>query len=68
MLLGSQVCQRPEQAAEHLHAIWMAETRQAAEEAFNHFVDAYAAKYDNAVACLAKHRKELLISVCAPFA
>jgi putative transposase len=45
---------------QHLHAIWMAETRQAAEAAFEHFVEAYGAKYDRAVACLVKDREELL--------
>ena len=47
-------------AKQHLHAIWMAETRAAAEAAFDHFVDAYAAKYDKAVACLVKDRETLL--------
>ncbi len=47
-------------AKQQLHAIWMAETRQAAEAAFDAFVDAYAAKYDKAVACLVKDRQELL--------
>jgi transposase-like protein len=45
---------------QHLHAIWMAETREAAEAAFDHFVDAYHAKYDKAVACLVKDREALL--------
>jgi putative transposase len=47
-------------AKQHLHAIWMAETREAAEAAFDHFVDAYHAKYDKAVACLVKDREALL--------
>lgn len=47
-------------AKQHLHAIWMAETREAAEAAFDHFVDAYGAKYDKAVACLVKDREALL--------
>ena len=47
-------------AKQHLHAIWMAETRDAAEAAFDQFVDAYAAKYDKAVACLVKDRAALL--------
>jgi putative transposase len=47
-------------AKQHLHAIWMAETREAAEAAFDHFVDAYGAKYDKAVACLVKDRQTLL--------
>ncbi|HSA82821.1 MAG TPA: IS256 family transposase [Geminicoccaceae bacterium] len=47
-------------AKQHLHAIWMADTREAAEAAFDHFVDAYQAKYDKAVACLVKDREPLL--------
>ena len=47
-------------AKQHLHAIWMAETSDAAEAAFDHFVDAYGAKYDKAAACLIKDRDTLL--------
>jgi putative transposase len=47
-------------AKQHLQAIWMAEGRQAAEAAFDFFVEAYGAKYDKAVACLAKDREALL--------
>ena len=47
-------------AKQHLHAIWMAETREAAGAAFDHFVDAYGAKYDKAAACLVKDREPLL--------
>jgi putative transposase len=47
-------------AKQHLHGIWMAETREAAEAALNHFVDAYGAKYDKAAACLIKDREPLL--------
>ena len=43
-----------------LHNIWMAETRKDAEQAFDHFADKYDAKYDKAVACLAKDREALL--------
>jgi putative transposase len=43
-----------------LHNIWMAETRKDAERAFDHFADKYNAKYDKAVACLAKDRETLL--------
>lgn len=43
-----------------LHAIWMAPTRQAANEAFDHFVATYEAKYPKATQCLAKDRQELL--------
>ncbi|HET6522077.1 MAG TPA: IS256 family transposase [Geminicoccaceae bacterium] len=47
-------------AKQHLQAIWMAETREAAEAAFGSFIEAYGAKYDKAVACLAKDREALL--------
>jgi transposase-like protein len=43
-----------------LHAIWMAETKAAAEAALDHFADVYRAKYDKAVDCLIKDRAELL--------
>ncbi len=38
----------------------MAETKQDAEKAFDFFLEAYRAKYDKAVACLAKDRDVLL--------
>ena len=38
----------------------MAETRADAEAAFDFFAQAYGAKYDKAVACLAKDRDRLL--------
>ena len=43
-----------------LHNIWMAETRKNADKAFDHFAGKYGAKYDKAVACLAKDRDVLL--------
>jgi len=43
-----------------LQSIWMAETRAAAEAAFDHFGDVYGAKYDKAAQCLMKDRTELL--------
>ena len=43
-------------AKSDLHQIWMAETRKEAEKAFDHFAEKYGAKYDKAVACLAKDR------------
>ena len=43
-----------------LQDIWMAETRADAEAAFDFFAQAYGAKYDKAVACLAKDRDRLL--------
>lgn len=47
-------------AKQHLHDIWMAETRQDAEAAFDFFLKAYGSKYDKAAQCLAKDRDELL--------
>ena len=43
-----------------LHAIWQAETRAAAEKAFDLFVGTYRAKYGKAADCLAKDRETLL--------
>ena len=43
-----------------LHDIWQAETKAAAEKAFDLFVATYEAKYAKAVGCLAKGREELL--------
>jgi len=48
------------QAKDHLHQIWMAQTRKQAEEAFDHFIAVYQAKYPKAVGCLTKDRVELL--------
>ena len=43
-----------------LQEIWMAETRNDAEAAFDAFVQTYAVKYDKAVDCLSKDRTTLL--------
>jgi putative transposase len=43
-----------------LHEIWMAESRAAAEQAFDHFLTTYEAKYAKATGCLAKDRDTLL--------
>ena len=43
-----------------LHDIWQAETRKAAEEAFNVFVQTFGAKYPKATECLEKDREALL--------
>jgi len=43
-----------------LHEIWMAESRVAAEQAFDHFVNSYEVKYAKAAECLAKDRDSLL--------
>ena len=43
-----------------IHQIWMADTRDAANKAFEAFVAKYEAKYPKAVQCLAKDRGQLL--------
>ena len=47
-------------AKDNLHQIWMAETKEMAEKAFDHFVQSYEAKYQKAAECLAKDREVLL--------
>jgi putative transposase len=47
-------------AKRDLHAIYEAENRQAAEEAFDRFLAKYGAKYAKATACLTKDREALL--------
>jgi len=47
-------------AKEKLHQIWMADTREAANKAFDLFLETYEAKYPKATACLKKDRDELL--------
>ena len=49
-----------ERAKSSLHQIWMAETQEDAEEAFNHFIKCYEDKYPKATICLAKDRDVLL--------
>ena len=43
-----------------LQDIWMAETKNDANAAFDAFVETYAIKYDKAVGCLTKDREALL--------
>lgn len=43
-----------------LHEIWMSETKEDANKAFDHFVEKYEAKYPGAVDCLQKDREVLL--------
>ncbi|MBE7455137.1 MAG: IS256 family transposase [Planctomycetia bacterium] len=43
-----------------LHDVWMADTREAAEKAFDLFVETYQAKYPKAAECLKKDRAALL--------
>lgn len=47
-------------AKDALHEVWMAETRTAAESAFDLFLEKYSAKYPKATECLAKDREVLL--------
>ena len=47
-------------AKDDLHQVWMAETRDAANAAFDLFVEKYGAKYPKASECLLKDRAELL--------
>ncbi len=47
-------------AKDKLHQIWMAPTKKQANEAFDHFIETYEAKYPKATNCLAKHRDVLL--------
>jgi transposase-like protein len=47
-------------ATQALHAIWMAETRAAAQRGYVLFVETFGAKYEAAVACLEKDRDDLL--------
>jgi transposase-like protein len=43
-----------------LHQIWLAESRVDADQAFDHFLSTYEAKYPKATECLAKDRDPLL--------
>lgn len=47
-------------AKDNLHQIWMAETKESAEKAFDHFIQSYEAKFPKATECLAKDRDVLL--------
>lgn len=40
-----------------LHQIWLAETREIATKAFDHFLEKYGAKYEVACSCLSKDRE-----------
>ncbi len=53
-------------AKTHLQDIWMAETRDQAEKAFDFFLKAYGAKYDKAAVCLEKDRQVLLTFYDSP--
>jgi len=43
-----------------IHEIWQAPTRETANQAFDHFLEKYGAKYDAACVCLKKDRDVLL--------
>jgi putative transposase len=43
-----------------IHDIWMAETRENAEKAFDLFIQTYQLKYPKAAQCLEKDREDLL--------
>ncbi len=43
-----------------LHQVWMAESREEANKAFDTFLEKYEAKYPKAAQCLEKDREELL--------
>jgi putative transposase len=47
-------------AKKHLHEIYLAETKEAAEKAFDFFLDLYGPKHPKAVECLKKDRDVLL--------
>ncbi len=47
-------------AKQYIHDIWMAETRENAEQAFDLFIKTYELKYPKATQCLEKDREELL--------
>jgi putative transposase len=53
-------------AKHDLHAIYEAESRAAAEKAFDHLVAKYGSKYDKAVDCLSKDREALLAFYDSP--
>lgn len=47
-------------AKQHIHDIWLNETKEEAEKAFDFFVKAYELKYPKAAECLEKDRDTLL--------
>ncbi len=47
-------------AKQALHEIWQAETREAAEKAFDLFIKTYEPKYPKAATCLHKDREGLM--------
>ena len=59
-ILGKLPKNKQAAAKEAIQQIWMAETRQAANKAFDLFVRKYEAKYPKAAECLLKDREQLL--------
>ncbi|MDR4502043.1 MAG: IS256 family transposase [Nitrospirales bacterium] len=53
-------------AKQALHEIWQAETKAAAEQAFDSFLKIYEPKYPKATGCLQKDREELLTFYAFP--
>ena len=51
---------RHSKAKRALQDIWMVETRNHADSAFDAFIETYAVKYDKAAACLVKDRETML--------
>lgn len=47
-------------AKQYIHDIWMAETKENAEKAFDLFIKTYQLKYPKAAQCMEKDREELL--------
>ena len=47
-------------AKDHIHEIWMADTKKNAIKAFNKFIEIYEAKYPKATQCLKKDKEVLL--------
>lgn len=59
-VLGNLPKGKHSQAKDMIHGIWRAQTRKAANEAFEQFQTSYGANYPKACECLAKDREELL--------
>ena len=59
-VLNSLPASQQPKAKERLYEIYLAETREQAEKAFDFFLKAYAPKYPKAATCLEKDRDQLL--------
>ena len=58
--IGRTAAARKSTLPRALQEIWMAETRNHADSAFDAFIETYAVKYDKAAACLVKDRETML--------